>query len=88
MPIAGTLDNFNVGLSGSPGSSRSYAFTINLDGVATGLSCTISGSAVSCPDTGAVAVSAGQDISILVKPGNTPQDNLRVRWTATFAPTA
>jgi len=85
MAIGGSLDNFNVRLSTAPGTGDSYTFTVRLNEANTALSCTISGSATSCSDTGAVAVTAGQAISILVDPTNDPA-SAEVRWTATFTP--
>jgi hypothetical protein len=88
LAVAGTLNNFNIRLSQGPGSGTDeYVFTINLDGKATGLSCNVTvASGTSCSDTGAVTVTAGQAISILLDPNNTPNNDPAIRWTATFTP--
>jgi hypothetical protein len=88
VPVAGTLDNLNVRLSAAPGGNANdnYTFTVRLNGVnQAALSCKIEGTtATTCTDTGAVAVTAGQLLSISAVPGNTPSAQPNARWTASF----
>ena len=80
--VACTLKRFFVYLNASPGSGKSYTFTICVDGVESALTFSISGSATSSSVTADVSVTDGQLLSVLCTPASTP--TLRyATWGAT-----
>ena len=85
MPVGGTVDQFAVRLSNDPGSSpNSWAFTVMNATTASTVTCSISGTSVSCNDlTHSVSFAAGDLLSIRLVPNSDP-DNTSVRWTARF----
>jgi hypothetical protein len=85
VPLAATLSNFYVHLSGAPGPGNSYTFTVRRNGGNTTVTCTISGSsATTCSDTTHTqAFDAGDTISIESVPLSNPS-NASMHWTATF----
>jgi hypothetical protein len=85
MPVGGTLDQFAIRLSNDPGSSpNSWAFTVMNATTASTVTCSISGTGVSCNDlTHSVSFAAGDLLSIRLVPNSDP-DNTSVRWTARF----
>jgi hypothetical protein len=73
IPLGGVVNNLQVRLSGNPANGRSYTFTVLRNGVASGLTCTVSGSsATSCTDTDATVWSAGDTIALQSTPSGTP----------------
>jgi hypothetical protein len=85
--VTGTINNLSVRANTSPGAAPDkYKFTVFLNGVATALTCTITAPATSCTGTGGVAITAGQTMSIEIKPESTPENDLLLRWTATLGP--
>ena len=72
-PVTGHFTSFSVNLSAAPGTGKSYAFQLNVAGVATALTCTVSNSATSCgPISSSVAVTANQTVDISAGPSGTP----------------
>lgn len=65
-PVAGTFSKLYIALSAAPGGGKSYIFTLMKNGVATALTCTITGAvATTGSDTSnSVAVVAGDLLSI------------------------
>jgi hypothetical protein len=84
MPVAGTLSNFYVHLSGSPGNGRSFTFFVRVDGADTVVTCSVSDANTSCSDTThSVAIGAGSLIAIrAVATGNPTARSFG--WTALF----
>ncbi|HWO41311.1 MAG TPA: hypothetical protein VNO43_05865, partial [Candidatus Eisenbacteria bacterium] len=86
LPFNGTLSDFYVRLSGSPGGATSYSFTVRINGADTTLACTVSGAATSCSDTAnSVQFSAGDLVSVKSVPSGSPSSRA-MRWTAKLAP--
>ena len=90
VPVAATLSQFYVRLSGAPdppplsSSVQSYTFTVHKNGGGTLVTCTISESNTTCSDTtNSVAFNAGDTISIESDPSNGP-NGARMHWTARF----
>jgi hypothetical protein len=87
MPAAGTLSQLRIRLSAAAGAATTgYTFTVRKNGVATGVTCTITFSATNCSDTtNSEAFVAGDLLSIEADPTAVqPSDNLDVRWTAKY----
>lgn len=74
IPTPGTLKNFYVKLTASPGASKSYTFTIMKNGSACGsLAATVSGAATTANDTSnTCTVVAGDYITVQSVPSGTP----------------
>ena len=85
----GVIDSLRVSLSGTPGGSATYAFTLYKNGSATSLTCTVASGATTASDTDAghaVTVAAGDNVSIEIVPASTPTAralNASLRFTAT-----
>jgi hypothetical protein len=61
----GTVDNFNVTLSSSPGSGNTGTFIVFKNGATTGISCTISGGATACNDgTNTATFAPGDKVAV------------------------
>lgn len=75
-PVSGTFSNMYVSISGAPGTSASYTFTLYVNGSATSISCVISGSsAKTCSDTSDIAtITAGEAITLEAVPAGTPNN--------------
>ncbi len=74
-PSAGTIKTLKVELETAPGSGKSWAFTLMVDGVASTLTVTIADSAVSGSDlVNQVSISAGQFMTLRSIPSGTPAD--------------
>lgn len=75
VPFAGQADKFYVKMSTTPGSGKSYAFTLRQNGSDTSLTCTISDSSTTCSDTSnTVSLSAHDTLTVSVVPTNTPSN--------------
>ena len=86
MPVGGTLSRFSVLLNGTPGGTNSYAFTVRKNGADTTLTCTITGSAVSCADSShSVSFETDDTISIKASPTGGPNAR-RMGWVGKFVP--
>jgi hypothetical protein len=85
MPVAGTVANLQVSLNGTAGNGKSYVFTVMREGVATGITCTVSGnSATTCSDVAnTAAFTAGQAISLRSAPASGPTART-LRWSVTL----
>lgn len=82
VPHALTLDMLRVIVTTAPGGAASWTVTIMKNGVATALTCTISGSSTSAQDlTHSVSFAAGDLISIQWTPASTPAASGTVYWT-------
>jgi len=71
--VAGTLQNLRVRLFSAPGTGNSIAFTVMVNGVASTLTLTISGTDITGADTSnTVAVAAGDTLALRSVPSSTP----------------
>ena len=82
-----TMKNLYVKLDGSPGTSKNYVFTLMKNGVATGLTVTISDSSTTNNDTtNTASFSPGDEVSLRCVPNGTPTAR-RARWGITCVTT-
>jgi hypothetical protein len=85
VSVSGTINNLSVRADKSPGSAPDkYKFTVFVNGVATTLTCTMTAPATTCTGTGGVPITAGQTMSIEIKPEATPENEVTLRWSATL----
>ena len=83
----GTLDNFEIVVSGSPSSGDGWVFTVMKNGQATNLACTIQDSATSCndiPDT--LTLNAGDQISVEADEFSEPDSRTVLHVKSRFTP--
>ncbi len=82
IPHALTADNFRVTCVTSPGTGKSFAYTVVKNGTPTTITATISGSAATAAsDTShTAAFSAGDTISVQAVPSGTPTVPGGIRW--------
>jgi len=72
-PTGGTFSDLCVELTGAPGTSKSYQFTIYVNGSSTAQTVTVSGAdTIECTAGAAASVSAGQPVSVEIIPSGTP----------------
>lgn len=77
VPCSGTFSNLRVRVGSAPGTNKSFAFTVLKNGVATALTCTISGSNTTASDlTHSFTVAAGDLLYIKIVPTGTPTSSL------------
>jgi hypothetical protein len=86
VSVSGTINNLQVRADKSPGTSApdKYKFTVFVNGVATTLTCAMIAPATTCTATGGVPITAGQTMSIEIKPESTPENEVTLRWSATL----
>lgn len=73
VPTSGSLSNMYANVSTAPGSGRSYAFTVMVNGVASSLAATVSNTATTGSDTvNSVAINAGDTLTIRSVPTGSP----------------
>jgi hypothetical protein len=88
IPTGGTISDFYVKLSSTPGTSKSYQFTIMQNGSASAIDLTLSGAVGSGSDTtNSISVSAGDVITIRCIPTNTPISQTSMAFGLVFTPT-
>lgn len=76
IAIAGTFRNLKVRLGSAPGTGKSRTFTLMVNGVASGLTVTISGAGVFADNTGVdVSVSIGDFVCLRHEQSGIPSDN-------------
>lgn len=84
FPISGTLTNFQVRLSGSPGAGKSYTFTVMVNGSDSTLTVTISETdTTSTLDTSTVSITAGDYVTVKMVASGTPTAR-NCAWGAEF----
>ena len=81
---AGNLTYLGVELSDAPGSSKSYTFTVRVNGADSGLAVTIADAATTGSDTTSVAISPGDRVSLSCTPANTPDTTPTATWAVKF----
>ena len=79
----GTLSNFSVTLTGSPGTGNSYGFTVMANGSATAATCTISDSATSCSYAGTIVLRPGDVVNVRSTPNSNPTSRAAT-WASSF----
>lgn len=85
-PAAGSLTEMRVESigGGSPGSGKSFTFTVRINGADSNLSCAVSDTGTTCNDTcGDCTLSAGDLVSIKSVPSGTPTSD-EYAWTLLF----
>lgn len=85
MPVSGRITNLHVWLDTSPGSGKSYNFSIIKNGTAGNPQVTISNAATSGSDnSNSISVSAGDRVAIRCAPTSTPNALGKVQWAVTL----
>jgi hypothetical protein len=85
--VTGNLSNLQVLLTVAPGGGNTWKFTVDKNGVATGLSCTISNGATTCSDGSTVSVVSSDTIDLDVTPTvGTPSTPTHISWSANVTP--
>jgi hypothetical protein len=85
FPHSGTMSNLQVYLTTAPGAGNSWTLTVDVNGTATALTCTIANAATSCTDSSLVTITAGDLIDLRVTPVGSPALT-RLGWSATVTP--
>jgi hypothetical protein len=83
--VGSTLTDLHVRVSTAPGGTASWTLTIDKNGNATALSCTITGAATTCNDSSLVPVSPGDTITLKVTPFGSPALTNLI-WSAKITP--
>jgi hypothetical protein len=71
VPIAGNVTQLRLDLATAP-NPGTYTYTLMKNGVATSLTCAVSGSGQTCNDTTSVSVAAGDLLSVRGVPSSSP----------------
>jgi hypothetical protein len=88
VPTAGTINNLYVKLSNTPGSTKSFQFTLVQNGSTTTLDATVSGTGTTASDTThSVSVAAGDTLTMRSVPTNTPNTPTSIAFGMVFTPT-
>jgi len=88
IAVAGTISELGAILPTAPGVGKSYTFTLMVNGVASALSFTISGTDVAGSDmVNSVTVTPGDLLGIRSVPSGTPTAHATGLWTAMFEAT-
>ena len=85
-PGYSTITDLQVHLTTAPGSGASWTLTVDKNGSATALSCSIVGAATACSDSSLVAVANGGTIDLDVTPFSSPARSRFIAWSATLLP--
>jgi hypothetical protein len=85
VPQGGTVSNLQVRLTTAPGAGASWTLTIDKNGGATALTCSIAGVATTCSDASTVTFVNGDTIDLDVTPFSTPA-LATISWSATITP--
>jgi hypothetical protein len=83
--FGGTLSDLRVELTTAPGTGASWTLTVDKNGSATALSCTIPVAATTCGDASLVTVVAGDTLDLDVTPFGAPALTA-IKWSATITP--
>ncbi len=78
IPVAGTIESVWGYLNGTPGASKSYAYTVYHNGSATTLTCTVTGTVSGLCNSSAnpFTVAAGDTVSCATVPSGTPTSHI------------
>ena len=83
VPFGGTVSNLQVVVTAAPGTGASWTFTVDKNGSATVLACSIAGVATTCSDASLLAVGAGDNVDLDVTPFHTPA-LATIAWSVTI----
>lgn len=87
-PCAGSYTRLRVRQTAAPGTGNTQAYALMLNGSASALEATVSGTGVTASDTDAgVAVVAGDTVSVRSVPNSTPASATNVGYSLLFVPT-
>jgi len=88
VPTSGTLSKLYARMNSTPGTSKSYQFTLVKNGTATALDLTIAGASSTGTDlVNSVSVSAGDTLTIRSIPTGTPNSQTSISFGMVFTPT-
>jgi collagen triple helix repeat protein len=82
LEMAGTLSDFSVRLTAAPGGGHAMTFTVQQNGAATGVTCTVTDPATSCSTTGSAIFAASDTIAI--RSSGTATVSPRMTWMAKY----
>ena len=83
MAVAGTISNFYIQQANTTG--RSVTYTVRMNQANTGVTCTVSGAALTGSDlTHSVNFAAGDTISIVADPASSGGTDAEFQWSAKF----
>jgi hypothetical protein len=85
FPHSGTVSNLQVYITTAPGGGGSWTLTVDKNGTATALQCSISGAGTTCSDSSLVTIVAGDKIDLDVTPFGSPALTT-ISWSATVTP--
>ena len=85
VPFGGTLTDLHVSVATAPGTGASWTFTVDKNGSATVLTCSITGVATTCTDASLLAVVKGDKIDLAVKPFGAPA-LATITWSVRLLP--
>jgi hypothetical protein len=83
--LTGTLSNLHVLLTVAPGAGASWTFTVDKNGVATGLTCTVTSAGTTCSSSATVSISSSDSIDLKAVPATSPTTPTHVAWSATVS---
>ena len=84
---AGTLSGFSVSLTAAPGGGNTRTFTVMVNGVASVITCAISGAGggnTTCNSASTVNLTAGQTVNVRMQNGASTTTAATATVTATF----
>ncbi len=85
-PGYSSVTDLQVHVTTAPGGGAQWTLTVDKNGTATALTCTIAGAAQNCSDPSVVAVSAGDLIDLDVTPTGSPAVPTNISWSAKLLP--
>ncbi|MDX6481331.1 MAG: hypothetical protein QOG85_1841 [Gaiellaceae bacterium] len=87
IPLPGvfSVTDLQVRITTAPGGGSSWTLTVDKDGSATALTCSINGAATTCSDASLFAVAVGDLIDLHVTPIGSPRI-ARISWSAKLVP--
>ena len=87
VPVSGTVSALRAFVGAAPGSgANAWTVTLRQNGANTALSCTISGTSVSCSGAGSVSVSAGDRLGVEFIEAGSAAATTGAGWSACFVP--
>jgi hypothetical protein len=84
-PGYSTITDLQVFVATAPGTGTSWTITVDKNGSASALSCSVAGTGQTCSDSSLVAVTAGDLIDLKVTPFTSPALTT-ITWTAKLLP--
>jgi len=82
FPVTGTITDFHAFVEAATGNvSKIWTLTLRVNGTATALTCSISGTATRCSAAGPAAITAGDLLSVQISPAGGPGGK-PIHWRA------